>query len=104
MARMTEGARKADPSLRQTLRKTQGVLRTGALLRTSAALRQSRLQIEFGTGAQPRPQAPWDGAAANICNQCPLRNCSGGISCRLQRPPGNGQRHEMAGVQRGRAA
>ena len=44
---MTEGESeddrrgKADPSLRQTLRKTQGVLRTGALLRTSAALRQS---------------------------------------------------------------
>ena len=43
-SRMTEGD-KADPFLRQTLRKTQGVLRTGALLRTSAALRQSRLHI-----------------------------------------------------------
>ena len=39
MARMTEGESeddrrgKADPFLRQALRKTQGVLRTGALLR-----------------------------------------------------------------------
>ena len=35
-----------------------------------------------------KKKARYDQAATNIWNQRPHRSCRGGISCRLERPPG----------------